>query len=209
MRTAENKKNYDKLQELYRRLIPKIRKYFHSLPAFPEDPKDLYNALKKLEKGIKKLGFSKEQLDLLFPKSKETDSHNFDPSIFRKLIAHFGVVRGPKFWTSNELPPSNDNSEPANILRLFIERNKIMHLVGYISTSEYNVRSRNIIGALVSLGDDRATFDNLLPPKQYCLTKPVANFCGRTDELKHIHDIVEAGKNFYVANCCSRDEWSW
>ena len=195
MKTAENKKNYEKLQELYRRSIPIIRKYFHSLPAFPEDPKDLYNALKKLEKRIKRLGFNDKQLDLLFPNSKETDSEKFDPSIFRKLIAHFGVVRGPKFWTSNQLPPSNDTSDEANILRLFIERNNIMHLVGYISTDEYNVRSQNIIDALVSLGEDRATFYNLLPPKQYCLTKPVTNFCGRNSELKHIHDIVESGKN--------------
>ena len=195
MKTAENKKNYDKLQELYRRLTSAIRKYFHSIPVFPKDPKDLYNALKRLQKQIKKLGFTKQQLDLLFPSSNETDSEKFDPSIFRKLIAHFGCVKHPKFWTSNELPPSSDTTAHANILRLFIERNKIMHLVGYISTADYNVHSKNITDALVSLGEDRATFYNLLPPKQYCLTNPVANFCGRNAELKQIHDIVESGKN--------------
>ena len=176
-----------------------IQTYFHSIldpessdPVFPKDPRDLYNALKQLEIG--KL-FTKEQKERLFPSSQETNSDNFDPSLFKTLIANFSGVKSKSFWTSNRLPETSDTSDEANIFRLFFIRNDIQHSPGYISTVDYHDLSQKIIDTLVSLGYDRAIFDNLLPPKQYCLTKPVANFCGRNDELKQIHDIVKSRKN--------------
>ena len=69
--TAENKRNYQRLQEFITRSTQKTNDYFHSRGGFSRDPKKLYNELKIHEEKIIELrnqkNLNRNQFNTIFP----------------------------------------------------------------------------------------------------------------------------------------------
>ena len=103
IKTAENEKNYKKLQELLKRAVMVILNFFYLF--FPSNPTELYNELKKNEHALNKLRnrgiISDHQLNLLFPSGRQTFAEQFDISLMRVLIANFAKTgKSKNYWIS-------------------------------------------------------------------------------------------------------------
>ena len=194
--TNENRKNHEKLQELYRISGKGWLEFFHEF--FPEDPKELYKTFKRLKKDIKKrrakgeISYG-EQQKILPPNSDEVHSKFLDVSLMRKLVAFYsGSSKPQKFWFDE--PPSADQSREANFVRLANLRNIIQHGPGFVTDEEYDRISKPVIDGLIGIGKDKSLFDNLVPIIRYGFGKAMDNFFGREKELTRIHDLIKKGK---------------
>ena len=130
-----------KLLNLQRKVEDKEREIFHT--KFPKDPKLLYQELLKHKKEIDKLRnknvINDKQYELIFPINKETDSDQWDPTLLHTLLRTLFGYKRPKNGWNNE-PDANDQSQLANLIRLKVGRNKIVHL-SIASATEYQYKS--------------------------------------------------------------------
>lgn len=195
-KTRENDDNGRKLQKLLQRSDSALLKIFHR--HFPEDPEDLYKVLNVHRLKIKRLRhkslFYKGDFDLILPNSKgspkKTFSQKFDSPLIVKLLKHFvpDVKKPSNGW--DKIPDEADETEEAHMVRLVICRNKVQHGSRYVELAKFKEIAEEMIVSLVALGEDKRSFDDILPPLRYKIQPPVANFSFREEEMKEIHDII-------------------
>lgn len=115
----------------------------------PTDSRQLYAALSRFKKKLKKL--PKLQLDLLFPRGGETNSSDFDVTLLGQVLSRCMkiVERGLKL-TQGRLAPYN-YSIGADIVRILRSRNILAHSTK-ISYSTYKEIWDQIKGALIRTG---------------------------------------------------------
>ena len=122
---------------------------------FPTNQTDLYNELLKHQKTLKKLRpniLKKDQWDLLYPASQQTDSSKFDITLTFLLIRQLYGYRAPSNGWDNE-PAATDHSVIANCIRIKLFRNRLNHALGLqVSNVEYKVLYQYICNALLDLG---------------------------------------------------------
>ena len=153
----------------------------------------------------------KEQYDLIFPRSCQTDSKKFDMSILVILLSEIcGFQRPEKNWT----PEETDNSEMASFFRSRIARNKVQHLSTALSEQEYKDLVNKVKRPMLDLGCSQGEIDEILGMAidnnlqaktdlmershekfSYRFLRPVANFIGRDKEIDQIHQHLNAINN--------------
>ena len=104
-----------------------LLRIFHT--QFPTSQTDLYNELLKHQQTLKKLRpkiIKKDQWDLLYPASKQTDSSKFDITLTFLLIRQLCGYKAPSTGWDNE-PDATDRSVIANCIRIKLFRNRFNH----------------------------------------------------------------------------------
>lgn len=92
----------------------------------PSDEKQLYQALLPFKKDLNRL--KKDQLDIVFPKSKQKKSELFDISILCDILINCcPKIQSPiGEWETKTMQP-NDFSDGAEIIRIKNARNYVLH----------------------------------------------------------------------------------
>ncbi|XP_057298528.1 uncharacterized protein LOC130629385 [Hydractinia symbiolongicarpus] len=143
-----------KLVTLLNECCDHLREILHD-PArgnMPRDKKQLYLSLKQYKKHLNHL--KRDQLEIVFPQDKETDSGLFDITILCDVLINccHGIQAPIGGWRTRT-PQPNDFSVGADIIRIRNERNIVMH--GRAMTSaQYNRLWNAIEGILRRLGYD-------------------------------------------------------
>ncbi|XP_057297706.1 uncharacterized protein LOC130628731 [Hydractinia symbiolongicarpus] len=143
-----------KLVTLLNECCDYLREILHD-PArgnMPRDKKQLYLSLKQYKKRLNHL--KRDQLEIVFPQDKETDSGLFDITILCDVLINccHGIQAPIGGWRTRT-PQPNDFSVGADIIRIRNERNIVMH--GRAMTSaQYNRLWNAIEGILRRLGYD-------------------------------------------------------
>ncbi|XP_057298526.1 uncharacterized protein LOC130629384 [Hydractinia symbiolongicarpus] len=143
-----------KLVTLLNECCDHLREILHD-PArgnMPRDKKQLYLSLKQYKKRLNHL--KRDQLEIVFPQDKETDSGLFDITILCDVLINccHGIQAPIGGWRTRT-PQPNDFSVGADIIRIRNERNIVMH--GRAMTSaQYNRLWNAIEGILRRLGYD-------------------------------------------------------
>ncbi|XP_057298061.1 uncharacterized protein LOC130628994 [Hydractinia symbiolongicarpus] len=155
-----------KLVTLLNECCDHLREILHD-PArgnMPRDKKQLYLSLKQYKKHLKHL--KKDQLEIVFPQDKETDSELFDITILCDVLINCcnGIQAPIGGWRTRK-PQQNDFSVGADIIRIRNERNNVMHGRA-MSSAQYNQLWNAIEGILRRLGYDITKIKDL---KSGCL----------------------------------------
>ncbi|XP_057308606.1 uncharacterized protein LOC130646944 isoform X2 [Hydractinia symbiolongicarpus] len=130
----------------------------------PRDEKKLYLALLPFRKHLKHL--KKDQLEILFPKNKQTDSKLFDITILCDVLINCcPSIQAPIGGWRIKIPQLNDFSDGAEIIRVRSARNNVMHARA-LTVSQYNQLWNNIECILTRLGYNIAKIQDL---KSGCL----------------------------------------
>ncbi|XP_057289745.1 uncharacterized protein LOC130612446 isoform X3 [Hydractinia symbiolongicarpus] len=143
-----------KLVTLLNECCDHLREILHD-PArgnMPRDKKQLYLSLKKYTKDLNHL--KRDQLEIVFPQDKETDSGLFDITILCDVLINccHGIQAPIGGWRTRK-PQPNDFSVGAEIIRIRNERNIVMHGRA-ITSAQYNRLWNAIEGILKRLGYD-------------------------------------------------------
>ncbi|XP_057292158.1 uncharacterized protein LOC130614732 [Hydractinia symbiolongicarpus] len=136
----------------------------HARGNMPRDKKHLYLSLKKYKKHLNHL--KRDQLEIVFPQDKETDSELFDITILCDVLINccHGIQAPIGGWRTRT-PQPNDFSVGADIIRIRNERNNVMHGRA-MSSAQYNQLWNAIEGILRRLGYDITKIKDL---KSGCL----------------------------------------
>ncbi|XP_057299018.1 uncharacterized protein LOC130629714 [Hydractinia symbiolongicarpus] len=155
-----------KLVTLLNECCDHLREILHD-PArgnMPRDKKQLYLSLKKYKKHLNHL--KRDQLEIVFPQDKKTDSELFDITILCDVLINccHGIQAPIGGWRTRT-PQPNDFSVGADIIRIRNERNNVMHGRA-MSSAQYNQLWNAIEGILRRLGYDITKIKDL---KSGCL----------------------------------------
>jgi len=115
----------------------------------------------------------------------------FDSPLITKLLHYFvpSINAPSNGW--DKLPDENDQSEEAHMVRLVLNRHNVQHTTGYVPEPLFKKIATSMIKSMVALGENKKSFDDILPPLRYKIVAPVSNFNFREQEIKEIHDAVE------------------
>ncbi|XP_057303596.1 E3 ubiquitin-protein ligase DZIP3-like [Hydractinia symbiolongicarpus] len=128
-----------------------LRDIFHCQGSKPTNPELLYIDLKIYKNKLSKDLF-KDEYKLVFPKSKKSDSQEFDIALLKKLIRICTTIAKPKTgWDAKDLK-ENDHTTSADIVRLHEWRNETMHTTGRMSTKIFNKKWELAMNVLRRLG---------------------------------------------------------
>ncbi|XP_057297870.1 uncharacterized protein LOC130628860 [Hydractinia symbiolongicarpus] len=118
----------------------------------PRDEKQLYQALLPFKKKLNHL--KKDQLEIVFPQNKKTNSALFDITLLCDILINCcRGIQAPVGGWKIKSPQPNDFSDGAEIIRIRIARNKVMHGRA-INAIQYNQSWNNIEAILQRLGYD-------------------------------------------------------
>ncbi|XP_057303133.1 uncharacterized protein LOC130640398 isoform X2 [Hydractinia symbiolongicarpus] len=118
----------------------------------PSDENQLYLALVPFKKQLNHL--KKDQLEIVFPQNKQTNSQLFDiPLLCDILINCCPGIKAPNGGWKTKKPQLNDFSDGADIIRIRNARNNVMHARA-LTLAQYNQLWNTIEGILQRLGYD-------------------------------------------------------
>jgi len=196
-----------KLIRLKRKIEDKERDVFHT--RFPKNPKHLYQELYKkhkhqLDSLLKKGVINQDQYETVLPNSSRTDSNKFDTTLLHVLLRSFcGFKRPPTGW--NDEPELTDRSIIANLIRLKIGRNRIIHLGVAATTNTFYKRVYKYLKRpLLELGCTVKELQELVPkPLRYRFTSSVSKFASRKSEINDLqHHIGKVKINASLIGVC-------
>ena len=162
-----------------------LRRKFHEY--FPTDPANLYNEISKHKKTLQSKMLSKiicrNQYNILLPSSRKTDSSKFDITLLTFALRVLCHVEPPiTGW--NSLPCSSDQTDGANLVRIRIGRNDLLHSDLKYECKYYTNVWDGIALALESLGCSKQELDDL---KNASLDPEL-----ETNYLQKLHELVLA-----------------
>ena len=136
----------------------KFHKYYSS------DPKTLYNEISKHKPKLKKLMKQKVirriQYDILLPPTGRTDSSKFDLTLLTLALRVLCPIQAPVTgWETLPLP--SDQTEGANLVRLRIGRNELIHTDFKYESNRYTNVWNRTASALEGLGCNKQELINL------------------------------------------------
>lgn len=118
----------------------------------PSDENQLYLALVPFKKQLNHL--KKDQLEIVLPQNKQTNSQLFDiPILCDILINCCPGIKAPNGGWKTKKPQLNDFSDGADIIRIRNARNNVMHGRA-LTLAQYNQLWNTIEGILQRLGYD-------------------------------------------------------
>ena len=151
--SSEKEVNGLRLVKLMQKATIVLRAKFHQF--FPTDPKQLYNKIskhkEKILKSVRKRIISYVQYMTLLPDDEETDSSTFDLTLLTYAMRVLCEIKAPiTGW--EDLPPPSDKTDGADLVRLRIGRNDLLHSNLKFEKKEYTFIWNRITPALERLG---------------------------------------------------------
>jgi len=128
---------------------------------------------------------TEEQRNLLFPPDRsKPDSKTFDITLLFLLLTEISDLSPPARTGWNHKPHAKNKSLPANLVRIKLFRNKLLHTPETrIDSRLFNELWKEISGVLVSLGLDQAEINRLKTER-----------CGEEDYLKVLFQWADREK---------------
>ena len=192
---SEEDDNGLRLVRLLNKATEVLRCKFHTY--YSTDPKTLYNEISKHKKKLKSLMkqriISRKQYDILLPATGETDSSKFDLTILTFVLRVFCPIQAPVTgWDSLTFP--SDRTDGANLVRIRIERNDLLHSNLKYEDKDYTNVWDRIASSLEGLGCNKQELINL----KTSTLDPIlqTNYFQKLQDLKlalqHIADLEDS-----------------